>query len=447
MTIEHKYGSTEITAEPQRVVLVGLNEQDALLALGKVPVATSNFLDVDGGIFPWAEAALGGAPKPVLLDQTDGIPYEKVAELTPDLIVGLYSGLTDEQYATLSKIAPVVAQPTGQKDYSVSWEDTTLTVGKILGKPAEAQKLVDDTEARFAQERSAHPEFAGKSGVGATFYEGYYFYGAEDPRGRLLGSLGFTVPPDLAQFIDSDGFGGTVPAERASVLDTDAIVWVGPDTPARAVGCGPGLQPARRVDAGPRGVPERERHAGQGVLVRDAAEHPLPARRAGPAAVGGGRRRPGHRRSVTRVVTSRPDGLDGVGLHLAYHDRAVVHGADIRLRAGRITALVGPNGSGKSTLLRARSRGCTGRSPATRHLAPALRRGGGVVAEALRVCEVAADSARRPGGLRSDDRNDQRLRPTPSTARRPARPRGRSSGRPSGPSPSGTTRRRARSPA
>jgi iron complex transport system substrate-binding protein len=120
VTIEHKYGSTEITAEPQRIVLVGLNEQDALLALGKVPVATSNFLDVDGGIFPWAEAALGGAPKPVLLDQTDGIPYEKVAELTPDLIVGLYSGLTDEQYATLSKIAPVVAQPTGQKDYSVS---------------------------------------------------------------------------------------------------------------------------------------------------------------------------------------------------------------------------------------------------------------------------------------------------------------------------------------
>ncbi len=48
--------------------------------------------------------------------------------------------------------------------------------------------------------------------------------------GRLLGALGFTVPPDLAQFIDSDGFGGTVPAEHASVLDTDAIVWVGPDT-------------------------------------------------------------------------------------------------------------------------------------------------------------------------------------------------------------------------
>lgn len=53
---------------------------------------------------------------------------------------------------------------------------------------------------------------------------------------------------------------------------------------------------------------------------------------------------------------SRPDGLVGVGLHLGYHDRTVVHGADIRLRAGRVTALVGPNGSGKSTLLRALAR-------------------------------------------------------------------------------------------
>ena len=94
MSIAHKYGSTEIAAEPQRVVLVGLNEQDAMLALGEVPVAVSNFLDAPDGIFPWAEAALGSAPRPVLLDQTDGIPFEKVAEQNPDLIIGLYAGLT-----------------------------------------------------------------------------------------------------------------------------------------------------------------------------------------------------------------------------------------------------------------------------------------------------------------------------------------------------------------
>ena len=58
----------------------------------------------------------------------------------------------------------------------------------------------------------------------------------------------------------------------------------------------------------------------------------------------------------TAPTGPRPDGLDGLGLHLGYHDRAVVHGADVRLRAGRVTALVGPNGSGKSTLLRALAR-------------------------------------------------------------------------------------------
>ncbi|MFI6497775.1 hypothetical protein [Nonomuraea typhae] len=42
VTIEHKFGSTEIKAPPQRVVSVGLVEQDALLALGVVPVGTTD---------------------------------------------------------------------------------------------------------------------------------------------------------------------------------------------------------------------------------------------------------------------------------------------------------------------------------------------------------------------------------------------------------------------
>src|SRR5262245_17060518 len=38
VTIEHKYGKAEIPAAPQRVVTVGFSDQDALLALGVVPV-------------------------------------------------------------------------------------------------------------------------------------------------------------------------------------------------------------------------------------------------------------------------------------------------------------------------------------------------------------------------------------------------------------------------
>ena len=56
VTIEHRYGSTTIEDAPERVVVAGLREQDALLALGIVPVATTEWYgDHPGAIFPWAK--------------------------------------------------------------------------------------------------------------------------------------------------------------------------------------------------------------------------------------------------------------------------------------------------------------------------------------------------------------------------------------------------------
>ncbi len=63
------------------------------------------------------------------------------------------------------------------------------------------------------------------------------------------------------------------------------------------------------------------------------------------------------------IVTSRrpthPEhhaGLRAAAVTVAYDGVDVVHGADLDLPAGRVTALIGPNGSGKSTLLRAIAR-------------------------------------------------------------------------------------------
>ena len=86
------------------------------LALGVVPVgmAEANFGDDDGdGVLPWVEEKLDelGAETPVLFDETDGIDFEAVADTEPDVILAAYSGLTQEDYDTLSEIAPVVAYP------------------------------------------------------------------------------------------------------------------------------------------------------------------------------------------------------------------------------------------------------------------------------------------------------------------------------------------------
>ena len=231
VTIEHEYGSTTIEAEPERVATVGLTEQDALLALGVVPVATTEwFGEYPGAIFPWAEdelEALGGAPPESLGDAT-AINVEAVAAQRPDLILALYAELSEEQYEQLSAIAPTVAPPEGYVEYGVPWDELTRTVGQAVGRPEAAGGLVDDVEAAFDEVREDHPEFEGASAVAATPYEGIYVYGPEDVRGRFLTSLGFELPPGLAEVTGAE-FGGDLSDERADLLDVDVIVWLDPD--------------------------------------------------------------------------------------------------------------------------------------------------------------------------------------------------------------------------
>src|ERR671910_2078498 len=89
VTIDHKYGSTTIEEAPERVAVVGLREQDALLALGIVPVATTEWYgEHPGAIFPWAKDELGDAEPPTVLSYRDGIEVEKVAATRPDVIIG-----------------------------------------------------------------------------------------------------------------------------------------------------------------------------------------------------------------------------------------------------------------------------------------------------------------------------------------------------------------------
>jgi iron complex transport system substrate-binding protein len=226
VTIDHKFGRTTVKSEPKRIVVVGLVEQDALLSVGVVPVGTTEwFGEQPGAIWPWATGKLGAAAKPTVLTNTDGIQFEKVAALRPDLILGLYSGLTAQDYTTLSKIAPTIAQPAGALDFGASWQDVTRTVGQAAGRSAQADQVIGDVQAKIAAVRTAHPEFAGRTALMATNYEGYYVYGPQDARGRFLTDLGFKLPDGLAAVTGKD-FGANLSKERTDMLDTDVLVWL-----------------------------------------------------------------------------------------------------------------------------------------------------------------------------------------------------------------------------
>lgn len=228
VTIEHKYGRTEISAQPERVLSLGFQEHDAIYALGVTPIALRYwFGDKSDVIFPWAEDEAGTAKPEILEMPYDNLNFEKIAALRPDLILGVYSGMTDKDYATLAKIAPTVAQTDDYVDYGVPWQDMTRTVGRALGRSERAEKLVDELEARFAAVREQNPGFAGKTVAVAT-YSGSGkepgFFASEDPRSRFFTALGFEVPTALDE-ITGDKFFGTVSPERLDVLDTDVLVW------------------------------------------------------------------------------------------------------------------------------------------------------------------------------------------------------------------------------
>lgn len=227
VTIDHKFGSTTIESEPTRVVSVGLRDQDTLWALGVKPVAVREWWgEYPFAAWPWAQAALGDS-QPVVLSSGD-LDFEQIASLAPDLIIGTYSGLTQQEYDTLSRIAPTVAQSGAYANWGTPWQVEARTIGAAVGKEAEAEALIEGVEAHVAEVKAAHPEFVGHTGA-VTHASGdgqFWLYGSQDARTLLMGDLGFALPDELAALVPSDAFGVSVSGERVGLLgDLDALLW------------------------------------------------------------------------------------------------------------------------------------------------------------------------------------------------------------------------------
>jgi iron complex transport system substrate-binding protein len=225
VSIEHAFGSTTIEEEPERIVTVGFSDHDVLLALDVVPVGLRRWYgDHERGVWPWAEAHLGDA-EPTVLD-SDDLDYEAIAALEPDLILGLYAGLEQDEYDTLTAIAPTVAQSGDHPAYGTPWQEMTRTAGLAVGKVDEAEALVEGIEERFAAARAEHPEFAGVELAYAGVYgEGQFYVETEgSTRVQILLDLGFVVPDDLAALGD-DAFYHDISAEQLGLLDQEVVLW------------------------------------------------------------------------------------------------------------------------------------------------------------------------------------------------------------------------------
>jgi iron complex transport system substrate-binding protein len=226
VTIEHTFGTIEIPAEPQRIITIGFSEQDSVLALGVIPVAVREWFGKQpNAVWPWAQDELGDAEPEVLTMPFGELDFETIAALEPDLIIATHSGITAEEYETLSQIAPTVAQSGDYPDFGMSWQEQTRVIGRALGRLERAEELIAEVEAHIADAAEAHPEFDGATIAWASpSGDGQYWaVGTSTPPMQFLAALGFRLPDELAGVI-GDLDSAEISSEQLGLLDTDVLI-------------------------------------------------------------------------------------------------------------------------------------------------------------------------------------------------------------------------------
>lgn len=239
VTITHALGTTTITEKPERVATIGWGSQDVALALGVAPVGvddqTWSMDGTDGlGLYEWSTDAYEkvGADLPVIFDTTDGTDFEAIADVQPDVILAAYSGISADDYATLSEIAPTVAYP--DIAWFTPWRESITMNATALGLSSEGEQLVADLEQQIA-DATADSDFAGKTAaffyMSAADLSTVSVYGVDDSRTAFLGDLGFAFPTVATDASESGQFYADISAENADQLnDVDVIVTYGDDS-------------------------------------------------------------------------------------------------------------------------------------------------------------------------------------------------------------------------
>jgi len=229
ITLEHAFGETVVPADASRVVTLGWGSTDAAIALGVVPVAIpfDSYAGDEEGVLPWVREAvdeLGAELPTVLPDSPEEPPYDAIDAANPDVILAVYSGITQEQYDLLSEIAPVVAY--SGKAWSTPWRDLITTVGTALGEDDKAAEVIAGIESEVAEAAAAHPEFAGKSIAAVWDVAGtFYVYKQADPRVEFLLDLGFVNAPAVNELANGDAtFYYTLSYEQLDKLSSDVVL-------------------------------------------------------------------------------------------------------------------------------------------------------------------------------------------------------------------------------
>lgn len=228
--IHHALGETVIEHDPKRIIALGWNSEDSVFALGETPIAIPRYDFLPGGISPWNQADVTRT-QPTLLPGF--IPdFEKIAQLKPDLILAVRSGVGQQECRRLSQIAPTVVYRSGP--WQAGWEEQMELIGAALGKSDQAADLANDMKTSLVRMMEKHPELVGRSFIfGSIFRDdpSLGIYLPNDPRVKLLADLGLRIPESVEALArrEPGSHGTSVSFELLDTLETDLlIIWYPP---------------------------------------------------------------------------------------------------------------------------------------------------------------------------------------------------------------------------
>lgn len=216
--VQHQLGKSCIPLNPRRIVVMDEDSLEILVALGMKPIATARANRTGNKI-----ALLSGKIDTIVELGRDGQPnLEKIIQLNPDLIIGMFVG--SQNYKLLSEVAPTVSM-----DFShAEWKKTLQQFGEVLNKNQEVEKLLD-----VYQQRIEDLGFVVKQKLGDTkvsivrFYttlEFTQFMNHLSFPGSVIEELKFVgIPAIQRQLKGTDETYVNVSLERVDWLDADAI--------------------------------------------------------------------------------------------------------------------------------------------------------------------------------------------------------------------------------
>ena len=258
-TVQHAMGSTEITGNPARVVVLDTGELDSVLALGVTPVGAVR-----------ADANIG--LQSYLAERTQGVEMvgtiiepnlEAIATLQPDLILS-NKVRHEDLYDELSGIAPTVFA----ENVGVAWKENFLLAGEALGKREQAERILADYEQKAQQ---VGQQFGDPGALTVSMLRfiptGIRLYGEGSFIGTILSDAGFARPQ--SQQVDKTFV--EISREQLSLADGDLLFYASlGDTEQDSLTTGPLWRSLDAVSSGrAHEVPDDLWYLGIGPIAAD----------------------------------------------------------------------------------------------------------------------------------------------------------------------------------